>query len=395
MGIANLFNLMMANFRSRYDLNSSLENFYPTRNSGTSTSGINTGIFQPVAQEPTKIPEPVDTYIPSPQNTDVPQQQITKPDPEASSVGAEKPVRPEIEGEPEDQVQTLPESKPATYSFERKAQLDYRMDLRFELAAFTRAVENLAEGDSDEARRLAAAGFGFSANLAFNGSQTVRTSGDDNAPAPTAQQRSLDGSSQAASFSKHSENFALEGFYKEAASVRRSSKVINSAAHRMTVNKFASRFQMDSRFSFSFLERFNEQTEQTAVNNPNEVNRYIQSAGDIAETGTPELMAAFFDGVDGFLNGAEEALTARATAMFNEAAAELGFEGEMVDFARDQFVGTIDRFFDRVESAITAIRSQFEVPEPNALINEPIVPEVETNPDRNPSAADYSSNLAV
>lgn len=394
MGIANLFNLMMTNYRSRYDLNS-FNNFYPTRNSGTSTTGLNIGIFQLTAQEPIAIPKPVDSYIPSPQSADIPQEQITKPDQERSSVGVEKPVYPEIDGEPEDQTTIPPELKPATYSFERKAQLDYRMDLRFELAAFTRAVESLAEGDSDEARRLAAAGFGFSADLAFEGSQRVRTSGDDNSPAPTTQQRSLDGSRLVARFSKHSENFALEGFYKEASSVRRSSKVINSAAHRMTVNKFASRFQMDSKFSFSFLERFNEQTGQTAITNPDEVNRYIQSAGDIAEAGTPELMAAFFDGVDGFLNGAEEALIAKATAMFNEAAAELGFEGEMVDYARDQFVGTIDRFFDRVESAITAIRSQFEVPEPNALVNQTTVPEVETNPDRQPSAADYSNSLTV
>ena len=82
----------------------------------------------------------------------------------------------------------------------------------------------------------------------------------------------------------------------------------------------------------------------------------MTSAGNVAESGTTEMMSAFFDGVDAYLDGAEETLIAKAEQFFDLAAEQLGISEELVDFAKEQFVGTISSFFDRVDSAIDSLR---------------------------------------
>ena len=79
------------------------------------------------------------------------------------------------------------------------------------------------------------------------------------------------------------------------------------------MNKIAYRLQVDSRFSFAFAERLNIQTERVAGARPDQIGDYLQNAGDVALKGTNEMMSAFFDGVDTYLDATEQSLTAMAS----------------------------------------------------------------------------------
>ena len=120
---------------------------------------------------------------------------------------------------------------------------------------------------------------------------------------------------------------------------------------------------LDNSFSFAFLDRFNIQTRDVAEQVPESLSSYLASAGNMAESGTSEMMAAFFDAVDGYLDEAEVTLADNVGRFFDLAAEALGFSGEMVDSAKVQLTETVASFFDQVETALASLQSRFLPPE--------------------------------
>ena len=98
--------------------------------------------------------------------------------------------------------------------------------------------------------------------------------------------------------------------------------------------------------------------------------------------GLSEMMATFFDAVESYLAETEAAITANTEAFFQSAAAELGFSDALVNYSAEQLTGTIESFFDRVESAVAELESYY-VPEASlpAPESDPVIPEPsETGP---------------
>ncbi len=283
---------------------------------------------------------------------------------EATALPATKDQPP---AEPTPQDESSPSLRPdGTYYFMRRARLDYRMQLQFDLAAFTRSVQQAADGNAEAVEEFAAAGFGLTAALDFKGREVVQTnmtenSGTEGGTTPTVWQTAR--GRQAAAFGYQSRNFAVESFRREAVNIRRASKVTDFDGHRRTVNKFSLRFMLDNSFSFAFLDRFNIQTRDVAEQVPESLSSYLASAGNMAESGTSEMMAAFFDAVDGYLDEAEVTLADNVGRFFDLAAEALGFSGEMVDSAKVQLTETVASFFDQVETALASLQSRFLPPE--------------------------------
>ncbi len=287
-------------------------------------------------------------------------------------------------------------SEQPTYSFQRKAHMSYQLRLEFELSTLERVVSSLAEGDEHAVERFVAAGFGLSADLNVKGSQMTRSqmTGDD---AFSGQRHALSRSN--ARFNRvglmqyQDRSFGLQSFFREAMNVRSKVKTQQVDGFTQTVNKFALRYRLDTRFSMAHLSRFTGQTAQMAEQKPNDLSSYFNAAGAVAESGTNDMMATFFTAVDDYLAGAEEAMLEKAGMFFDQAAAELGFEGEMTQLARDQIVGSVQSFFDRVESAVSSLASKYQVQvEPE----QPAVEPASVDPKMvDPAMSDETTRLAA
>ena len=326
---------------------------------------------QPVAQEePKAVSQPVDTYRPS--------EPTAKPSSES-----EKQDQPTGSEPPEPEVGTNPDG---TYYYRRAAKLEYQLDLRFDLAAILRTAQQVANGDTESIEQVAAAGFGLHAGFDLHGTQVVETNMTEGEGDSVTRQRLAAKSRRIGALAYRDRNFAMRSFYNEAAKIRSSLDESVQGDHRRTVNRFALRYRMDNQFSFGFAQRFNVQTKQIADRMPEAVSGYVNSAGELASTAGNDLMASFFDAVDGYLAESETALIDKVTQFFDLAAEQLGFSGAATDAMRDQLVGTIESFFDRVQSAVDGMEGNF--------VTAPSIPELpETTPV--PEAAEDTHQIAV
>jgi len=250
-----------------------------------------------------------------------------------------------------------------TYYFIRQAKLDYNLQLQFNLSALTQTVQQMSEGDVLSVDDFAAAGFGLKADMDFSGREIIQTNMIDSAQndrtfTRTTKSQSLD-YSRATAIKYQSRDFNVQSFQREALNVRQSEKITDVNGHRRTVNKFSLRYVSDDSFSYSFLERFNVQTRDVGGQAPESLSGYLQSAGNVAEKGSEEMMTSFFDIVDNYLDNAETELLENVSAFFDMATKELGFSTELVDVARDNLVNTVEGFFDRVDMAVDGLESRF------------------------------------
>ena len=250
-----------------------------------------------------------------------------------------------------------------TYNFKSSSQLNYKLDLSFDLAAISRTVRYLSEGDVTQVEQLSAAGFGLSADFALKGHQVVKSSFENtegsNRMTEHFRGRNMSRMNQASAFMANSRDFKVQSFQREASRIKSSFDVINHNGHSRAINKLSMRYQMDSSFSFANMERFNVQTTKVADQAPASLTDYFNNTCSLAETGSNELMATFFDAVDGYLDQAEENLLDKTVAFFEQAAQELGFSEPMIAMAKDHLVSTIEGFFDRVDLAINKMESTF------------------------------------
>jgi hypothetical protein len=387
MGILGLFAIAARNLRNHY---LGLANIH----SGSDRNNT----YNRAKWYPRHIPEVnVDRWEPSLQaqniipNNNVPTEQPKSTEPEAplpdqSSNPVDSESKPEVQ----------PES---TYFFRRKAHLDYQLDLRFDLHAITQTVQQFSEGDLEALEELTAANFGLAAAMGFKGKQVVETNmpeveGEALPPTQT-NERSLTRAHQVQHIAVQSRNFALRAFHHEATHTMKSLKVTEQDGYRRTVNKFAYRFTMDSRLSFAFLERFNVQTQDVAEQMPESLGDYLTSAGNTAEKATPEIIGAFFDAVDAYLEGAEEQIIEKVNQFFDMAAEELGLSDELVDVARDHLLETIESFFNQVDNALADLESRFvpsDLVQPTLPAGEPEILPAEYE---NPAVSEKKAEIAV
>ncbi len=291
-----------------------------------------------------------------------------------------------------------------TYNFKSSSQLNYKLDLSFDLAAISRTVRYLSEGDVTQVEQLSAAGFGLSADFALKGHQIVKSSYENadgsNRMTEHFRGRNMSRMNQASAFLANSRDFKVQSFQREASRIRSSFDVINHNGHSRAINKLSMRYQMDSSFSFANMERFNVQTTKVADQAPESLSDYFSNTGNLAETGSNELMATFFNAVDGYLDQAEENLLEKTVAFFEQAAQELGFSEPMIAMAKDHLVSTIEGFFDRVDSAINNLESMFipnQVEPEVEVVPEPAVVDMPFDEPDNPDAgkAETTQSMAI
>jgi hypothetical protein len=389
MGIYDLLNACVESFRNHYlelARNSAIRRHHP-------------GVINEAVQAADTDRNLTDRYESSLMRADQPSLR-TEPEPELSRTN--EPVIPDDEqsatAEPDavpiDDNGEEPEVQP--YRFRHHTQFNYEIRLQFQLAAIARLAEQISEGETVSTEELVAAGFGLKAAMDITAKTRLQVEGEQDAPAAgrlrhanVVQARNLQ------SFAAHNTNFALESFSRESLRIHRSMDVKSGEAYQRAVNKFALRFRMDNQFSFSLASRFNVQTEYFAESDPDNLEQYVTSAGAVAEKGTSQLMATFFDAVDAYLNRAEEQLLSRAEEFFQLAARDLGLSAETVAFARDHVTGTIASFFNRVDSALTALESHFrgealESPSYDGALRVPALDQYYESP-----AAKWPSDVAV
>lgn len=361
MGITSFLATVANNFRQHY-----LDLAAMSREDRTPdyfTSSRLTSPEVPIA-EPTQVEDSYQPSVPvDPKTETVAPPASTEGDDasESNSAAAEAPVERQPDG---------------TYYYQRRAQLDYKLDLRFDLGAITSTIERIADGETVALEEMAAAGFGFKAGFDLKGSQSVKTNMDVEGSSGHRKTMSLANYRNAGKLAFGSRNFAMNSFYKEATGIRRSLDESVQGNHRRTVNRIALRFRLDNRFSMSFANRFNVQTRAIADNMPQAVGGYVDSAGEIAAKGSTEMMATFFDAVDGYLDQTEQNLVAKISGFFDQAAADLGFSGELLDQAKEHLVGTIESFFDRVDLAMNQLEAKFVPEPPPAIIAPPPIAEI-------------------
>jgi len=304
--------------------------------------------------------------------------------------------------EPENSEESANNIMPdGTYNFESSSKLKYKLDLSFDLAAISRTVRYLSEGDVTQVEELSAAGFGLSADFALKGHQVTKTNfentEDSNRMTEHLRGRNFSRSRQAGAFMANSRDFKVQSFYKEASKIKSSFDVVNHHGHSRAVNKLAMRYRMDSSFSFANLDRFNVQTQQVADQAPESLGNYFGNTDSLANTGSNELMATFFNAVDGYLDQAEDNLLEKTVAFFEHAATELGFSEPMIAMAKDHLVSTIEGFFDRVDTAINSMESKYV---PDQIVTEPEVADTEipvvdpANPDAGKAESTESMAMA-
>ena len=285
-----------------------------------------------------------------------------------------------------------------TYNFKSSSQLNYKLDLSFDLAAISRTVRYLSEGDVTQVEQLTAAGFGLSADFALTGQQIVKAAYENgeasNSLTDHLKGRNVNNMNQAGAFMANSRDFKVQSFYKEASSIKNSFDVKNNNGYSRVVNKLAMRYSLDSSFSFANLERFNVQANRVADQAPESLEDYFSNTGNLADTGSNELMATFFDAVDSYLDQTESNLLDKTVAFFEQAASELGFSEPMIAIAKNHLVSTIEGFFDRVDAAINKLESVYapeQIETETGIVYLPVDDQI--NPDA--GKAETTQNMAI
>ncbi len=376
MGIFDFFTAIADNFKNHYlelARNSSIRQYQP-----------------PTLEEPDQDVAPSsdgqDSYEPSSAsgNTAASGENVANELTDTSDPVAVNPDEPAVEEgdtvSPEQEDPVSDETVPVQpYRFRHHTHFNYEVRLEFQLRAIASIAQEIADGEEVSVEELAAAGFGLKAAMDITGKQTAETGGHKRGFGDGhLRETNLLKARSAANFAYHSRNFALESFSRETLRIQRSMDVKAGESYQRAVNKFALRYRMDDSFSFAMLNRFNVQTERMAQTDQANLEPYTESAGNVAAGGTAEMMAAFFDAVDAYLDQAEEDLLSRAGEFFALAAQELGLSEEALAFSRDQAVSTIESFFSRVNNALSGLKSHFigESSSEQLAETEPILPEL-------------------
>jgi hypothetical protein len=314
-------------------------------------------------------------------------------EPESHAAPDEKPEAQLADGEDDDAAVThAAPSREMTVRLRQR--LDYGLHLRFDLESIRGTLAQLAEGDSEVVGELSAARLGLSADLRIRGTERMvvraQEAESDDSEVARLHGRSIARQRRMAFYRAQGSDVDLKAFFREAVRVRESIKVADHDGHVRAVRKFALRYRFDSRISIQTLQRFNDQTGQMAAADSDDVGAYLSRAGGLAEKGSAEMLTAFFDTVESYLDHAEQELLARADE-FSRLAQEYGGQGavELASGIGHDMEISIRDFFRVVDEALAGLECSYvgeELQQPLMPVGEPVV--IAVDQQVNPTIAD-------
>lgn len=267
-----------------------------------------------------------------------------------------------------EETEEVPESAtPASISM--RSNLDIRMKLQFSMRSIIQMAQRIENGETTSTEELKQASFGLKADFRARGMTRTEVRGGDEVEqghghhGDVSRFRSKTKLSlrRAGGYQAQGADFNLRGFFKENMRVRDSLKIEQHGDHQIATHKFEMRYKFDSTFNIEHMNTFNAQTEKMAESDEGKLQSFLTQAGNVAETGTTEMMASFFDTVDGYLKNAEDQMLASANAFLNAAAGEMG-EGFASMGIKELITSRIESFFDAVETAVTSLKTMFMGP---------------------------------
>jgi len=357
MGIFDFFNSVAENFR----------NHYITLTNSAALQRETGYRIAPDEVDDDAVTAETDTFEPSSSLTTEPAAtEVSDPD---SAEATEPNTVAENEVVPEEtQAPAESDATEQPYRFRHLTNFNYEVRLEFQLRAIAALAQEIADGETVTTQELAAAGFGLTAAMDFSGTRLQEARGSDILQAEKRNGTDLVRGRGASAFAVQDRNFALESFSRESLKIKRTLNANSSEHYQRAVNKFSLRFRLDNQFSFAYLTQFNAQTQRIAETEPQTVEHYADTAGEVADKGSVDMMATFFEAVEAYLDQAEEYLLSRAGEFFDLAAEELGLSDQALP-SREHLINSIETFFDQVDDAVALLESRFLAPAdvPDAL----------------------------
>lgn len=268
------------------------------------------------------------------------------------------PEQPSESGEP-----SVPaEAAPAPIMQRVRAEAEIRVRMSFSMRTIANAVERLENGELSTAEAFEQTRIALSVRMSAHGQSVTETElGQGEALNPqTASQKLKFTQRAAARYGVESKDFELRGFFREALKIRERMSVEQQGTHQRVVRQFALRYRFDAKFSLEHLQRFNSNTEAVNEAAPDETGGFLAASGALAQSGSNDMVSAFFDAVESYLNHAHDQLTESVGYFVDAASSELGGLSEgMVSDLEGLLTGRIDAFFGRVEGSLAQLESRY------------------------------------
>lgn len=341
INITSFFNQLASQYAARYY--SIAERFTPPAAPASST--IETGSQSPAISSSEQVqPDPAAlAQTPTTSQTGEPQDTLELSTPSSTELQTTDPAG-----------QTIPGATSATYDREF-SHLRYSLDLNFNAEALQRTIHQLSAiqtedgiSASETLEILSALNVGLGINFQVEG---IRVS----------EQAELTGSAGAEKAGRYQSQAAAnqyENLLKQASRTNQKLPSGNRFGYQLAVNSFALRYSSDAQFSFTHFSRFNTQVTILGETDSAALDSLTSSAGDLAKFASNDLMEAFLDSVDAYLGESEANLLEKIDQFFNTAEAELSLSPEAIAQAKEQLGSTVENFFDKVESSISALKTQ-------------------------------------
>lgn len=250
--------------------------------------------------------------------------------------------------------QTSLDTQGATYSREF-SHLRYNLDLNFDAQALQRTMQQLTTiqtengtSVSETLETLSSLNIGLGVNFQVEGFRVSEQ----------AELTDSTGPEKAGRYQKQAAGNQFDNLLKQASRINQKLPQGNRFGYQLAVNSFALRYNSDAQFSFSHFSRFNTQVTTLGETDSAAVDSLTSSAGDLAGFASNNLMESFLDSVDAYLGSSEADLLEKIDQFFEVASAELGLSSDAIAQVKQQLSATVENFFDKVESSISALKTQ-------------------------------------
>jgi hypothetical protein len=193
-----------------------------------------------------------------------------------------------------------------------------------------------------------------------------------------------------------SRGFEASSFYRESLKTNFRIQQNVRGDFMQVARKLSMRYTQDFGMNMKTMSQFNGQAE--SLDQTGQLQSYLGSTEALIDSPqtSGELIGKFFDTVDSYLNGAEDKLIEKINGFFDNLAAEMGINSEMLSAAKETLVSNISSFFDKVDQAINSVQANYIAPQTETQPT-PITPTPEpttTTPDE-PELVGTSEALAA
>ena len=384
---------------------------FSARNNSSSQDQISSSIAAPTAN----CSAPATELQPIAQTT--PADKIDLSSDSANSPQTEKPVTytvpPAITPETNDSQSEIdetpdtnkdPEAPPEKQLIGSKSSTKIDLKMVFNLRDFQRLVTAVAEDaqdgqlDSTSYSNLSL-GFHSEMNAQAKVKETYKLANSQDDSTQVQKDSSKYGNLEASLIK--SRGFEASSFYRE--SLKTSSKIKESSRDGFlhVARKLSVRYSQDFHLNMRTMSKFNSQS--TALDKTGDLQAYLGNTEALVDSPqtSGELIGQFFDTVDQYLSGAEDKLIAKVEDFMNNLASEMGISSDSLDSLKDSLVNNIRGFFDKVDQAISSVKTNYIKTQPENVDTIPaIIPKdstpIETIPiDTTPQLVDTAEAVAA